>query len=191
MKATILNGAHANGDPVEKLEGPLHQVLAAQGYQIEGFKLRDIPIAYCQGCFECWVKTPGLCKIKDDEQAIAEAMIQSELTVFLTPLTFGGYSSQLKKAVDRLIGLISPFFKRIDGEIHHRARYEHYPALLGVGWLPKADAEQAAIFTSLVERNAINFHAPAQASAVFHPGQATSGILATLQTLIDKLEITA
>lgn len=38
-----------------------------------------------------------------------------------------------KKGLDRLIGLVSPFFTKIAGETHHRPRYDRYPALLAVG----------------------------------------------------------
>lgn len=123
--------------------------------------LRDERLAFCQGCFECWTKTPGVCRADDAGRTIAQATIGSHLAVWLTPVTFGGYSSQLKKAVDRLIGLISPFFALIDGETHHEPRYERYPAMLVLGHLPEFDPEQARVFVHLAHRNAINLHAPA------------------------------
>src|SRR6266496_2097427 len=61
----------------------------------------------------------------------------------------------------RSIGIISPFFTRFDGEVHHKARYARYPALLGIGVSEDRDPEEAQIFARLVDRNAINFHAPA------------------------------
>jgi len=104
--------------------------------------------------------------VDDSAREIARRFIQSDLVVFLTPLTFGGYSSGLKKALDRIICLVSPLFMRIDGEVHHRPRYERYPRLLGLGVLRQADDESEGIFHTLVSRNAINMHAPAQGSAV-------------------------
>ena len=98
-------------------------------------------------------------------------MIAGDLTIFLTPITFGGYSSELKKAVDRLICLISPFFTRIDGEVHHHARYDRYPALVGVGILPASHPVQEQIFHTLIGRNAINMHAPTHNSVVLYRSQ--------------------
>ena len=66
---------------------------------------------------------------------IAAAVVTSDLMVYLTPVTFGGYSSMLKGMVDHLIQNVSPFFARLDGETHHRKRYKNNPDLLAVGWM--------------------------------------------------------
>ena len=42
----------------------------------------------------------------------------------------GGYSSELKNAVDHLIPNILPFFANVDGETHHKPRYKRYAKLL-------------------------------------------------------------
>jgi multimeric flavodoxin WrbA len=115
---------------------------------------------------------------------VAEAVIRSDLVIFLTPVTFGGYSSVLKKAVDRLICLISPFFTKIGGEIHHQARYDSYPMMMGIGLLPQPDPGQAALFTRLIARNALNFHAPAQAAVVFDETQDHAAVREGLRTLL-------
>lgn len=104
--------------------------------------------------------------ISDAGCDVAKAVIQSGLTVFLTPVAFGGYSSELKKAVDRLIPLISPFFRRVRGEVHHRPRYRRYPLLLGVGLLDHSDPEGEEIFARHIARNAINLRSPAHAAEV-------------------------
>jgi len=46
----------------------------------------------------------------------------SELVVLLTPITFEGYCSELKKAVDRVIPLILPYFLFVRHEVHHIRR---------------------------------------------------------------------
>lgn len=75
------------------------------GWEVEPFILHDMEIHHW-GCFGCWVQTPGVCVIDDAGRDVARAVIQSDLAVFLIPVTFGGYSSELKKAVDRLICLL-------------------------------------------------------------------------------------
>lgn len=168
MRAVILNGALAGDEGLTRLEQLLTAALASRGCEVEPIHLRKLSIAYCQGCFDCWVKTPGRCKAKDDAPDVTRAIVRSDLLVFLTPVTFGGYSSELKKALDRSISIVSPFYKRIHGEVHHQRRYVKYPSLLAVGVMRDHDEEDARIFSRLVERNAINMHAPRHAAGVVY-----------------------
>jgi hypothetical protein len=113
-------------------------------------------------------------------------MVQSDLTIYLTAVTFGGYSSELKKAVDRIICLLSPFFMRINGEVHHRPRYERYPRLVGVGVLSCPDEESERLFTTLVERNAINLHSPAHGAGVVLTDQGAEQMRERVRTILSK-----
>ena len=171
MKATILNGALPGDTFVDAVGAALQDTLQTEGWTVTLWTLRDEKLAYCLGCFECWTKTPGMCRIDDAGRGVPASIIDSDLAIYLTPITFGGYSSELKKAVDRIICLISPFFTHIDGEVHHRARYDRYPDLLGVGVLPAPHPTQEQIFDTVIGRNAINLHAPAHSSAVIYRSQ--------------------
>ena len=166
-RTLVLNGALAGDETLAPVEDVLVALLRETGTLVRDYQLRDVPLAYCQGCFECWVKTPGLCKTDGDAgREITSAMIGSDLMVLLTPVTFGGYSSEIKKAMDRSICMVSPFFRRVGGEVHHRRRYRRYPALAAVGVVREPDEEQERIFRTLVERNALNFDSPATAACV-------------------------
>lgn len=180
MKATILNGALPDDGFVDAAGAALQDALQAAGWSVTTWTLRDEKITYCLGCFECWTKTPGLCRIDDDGRDVAADLIAGDLTIYLTAVTFGGYSSALKGAVDRSICLVAPFFTRIDGEVHHQARYERYPALLGVGVLPAPHPAQEQLFHTLVRRNAINLHAPSHDSVVIYRSQEPAAAAAAL-----------
>ena len=70
--------------------------------------------------------------------------------VYLTKVTFGGYSSALKRMVDHQIQNISPFFAmKVAGETHHQKRYEKYPDFLAVGWTDALDPQAEAVFQHL------------------------------------------
>jgi len=166
MRALVLNGALSGDDTLDPIEQVIGATLTARGCSVERVRLRHVFIAYCQGCFGCWVETPGVCTTKDGASRIARELVRSDLLVLLSPITFGGYSSEIKKALDRFIGLVSPFFARIDGEVHHRARYARYPALVVIGVSEDRDPEEAAIFTRLVARNALNFRSPAYSVSI-------------------------
>jgi multimeric flavodoxin WrbA len=184
-----LNGSE-NGDAA--LDG-VHQIivdeLTAVGWEVDPLMLHEMEIRHCVGCFGCWVKTPGVCVINDAGRDVARAVIQSDLVIYLTPVTFGGYSSQLKKALDRSICLVTPFFTKVDGEIHHEPRYERYPRIMGVGVLPQADEESERIFTTLVGRNAINAHTPAHVAGVILSNQGGGEIRKEIQTLFKAVEV--
>ena len=151
--------------------------------------LHSLEIAPCMGCFGCWTKTPGVCVIKDAGNGLAEAILNSDLVVFLTPVTFGSYSSELKKVLDRIICLVSPFFKKIDGEVHHQARYDRYPHLLVLGTLPKPDRESERIFSTLVERNAISLHFQSHTARVFVSSREEDFIEAGIAQVLTELEV--
>lgn len=176
-RSLVLNGALPDDETLTPIEDELVALLRDKGTRVRSYTLRDLPLAHCQGCFECWTRTPGLCKTDGDAgHEIAAALIRSDLTAVLTPITFGGYSSEIKKALDRVICLVSPFFRRIDGEVHHRRRYGRYPGLVGVGVLWEPDQEQERIFRTLLARNARNLGAPVHAACIL-PANAPRAVL--------------
>jgi len=189
VKATILNGSRNNENSLDDIQGIIVDELAAIECNIDSFILRKMNITHCVGCFECWVKTPGVCKFNDDGIEIAKEIIKSDLLIFLTPVTFGGYSSELKKVLDRIICLICPFFTKINGETHHKRRYEDFPILMGVGVLPQPDRDNETIFKKLVSRNAINFHSPAHVGGVVLSNQGADEKRKVIQSFFTKVEV--
>lgn len=160
MKALILNGSLSPDATAEVVSTALCDQLQARGWEREHILLRDQKIGNCAGDFFCWIRNPGMCNTNDDNRAIAAKVVQCDLLIWLTPVTFGGYSAVLKRMVDHLIQNISPFFTHIDGEVHHQRRYPRYPQLLVVGWMDAPDAVGEAIFRNLARRNALNMYAP-------------------------------
>ena len=57
---------------------------------VEHILLRDKKIGNCAGDFFCWVRSPGACNVDDDNREIANCIANSDLVVYLTPVTFGG-----------------------------------------------------------------------------------------------------
>lgn len=166
MEIVILDGCAA-GDP---FSGLLLDLTRKHGFAVRHFALSSLSMAPCTGDFDCWMRTPGSCRSRDAGQDIACAMRHAGLVVLLTPVVSGGYSAALKKAIDRLIGLIHPFFSERDGLTRHHPRYQNYPPMLflGVG----DDVEAAATFHEYAGGNAINLIAPRYLSRVIAPASA-------------------
>ncbi len=158
---------------------------------IEVISLQDSEIAYCRGCFECWIKNPGECAIDDDARDICAKIINSDLLVYLTPIVFGAYSPTLKVLLDRSIPLIHPFFKRIDGEYHHQKRYDKYPSILGIGILEQPDSELEELFRRNISRNALNMHAPSSQCEIFYTTDSRGGFQSGIEQHLLTMEVIA
>ncbi|HVP91938.1 MAG TPA: flavodoxin family protein [Terriglobales bacterium] len=158
MNAVILNGGSANGRGAtsRKIRDAAVGEFESLGWTVKVFDLDRMTVKPCLGCFACWVKHPGTCAIQDDEEQYIRALVASDAQVWITPITFGGYSAALKKALDRSIPILLPFFIKTQGEIHHPQRYDKRRKLLAIGTLPGPDAGAEQTFRALVQRNAIN-----------------------------------
>lgn len=166
MKAVILNGSEHNQEVLQPAHQTIKNLLEISGWEVESFMARDLKLPACCGNFSCWIKTPGMCQFPGDNRKIAEAFIQSDLSIFLSRVVFGGYSAELKKIIDHLIQNISPFFTTYQGETHHQKRYKRYPSLAAVGYLPLPDEESQEIFKELFSRNVLNTYPPQHACCV-------------------------
>ena len=176
MQALLLNGSSKDDDFSQWLCGIFVNELKIHDNKVEVINLRDTEIDSCLGCFGCWVKTPGICVIDDAGRDLAKSVVRSDLVIYVSPITFGGYSYELKKVIDRLIPIISPFFKKVKGEVHHKPRYERYPNVISVGTLAENNQELIKTFQHLVMRNAINMHNPVYLSRVFLHSASLQGL---------------
>jgi multimeric flavodoxin WrbA len=158
MEAVFFKGSPPAGrDPLNNRAAAAVMAKAkALDWEMKAFPLAAMDIQPCRGCFSCWVKTPGRCIIHDDEEQILAATAASERVIWLTPVTFGGYAPELKKALDRIIPILLPFFTQVRGETHHPLRYPRQRRLLAIGTLRQDDAESEGVFRRLVGRNALN-----------------------------------
>jgi hypothetical protein len=191
MNALILDGTiekTAFGD--RSLEA-LQEVFDKHSIPSETVVLRERTIAHCRGCFDCWIKTPGICIIDDEARDITRKIIQSDLVVYFTPVLFGGYSHFLKAQLDRSIGLLLPTFGKFHGEIHHKKRYEAYPSLLGVGLLTDNEPKQADLFREHIHRNSLNLHNPRAESVILQPNFDYSKMTQTIGEVLSDMEVFA
>ncbi len=170
--ALLLDGRRDDEPTLALAHDALVGGLAAGGWAVDDWRLRDDKIAWCAGCFKCWTQTPGVCAHRDDGRTVAERWVHSDLVVFLTPVTFGGYSSELKKALDHVIPILQPFMQKRRGETRHPQRYVRRRDLLVVGTVPAGEAggPEATTFRRLVERNTLNMQPPRWTAGVLEEG---------------------
>ncbi len=159
MRIAILNG---NPDPGNiRFDGwlkSLSDLLRAKNHQVNLLTLRALDIAYCTGCWGCWVKTPGRCVNEDGSREVCRAWANSDLVLLASPLRMGFVTALAKSALDKLIPVGLPYIDLHQGECCHKPRYPGSPRL-AVLLEPEADGDAGdiEITKSILERNARNF----------------------------------
>ncbi|NHJ46643.1 MAG: flavodoxin family protein [Asgard group archaeon] len=173
MSIVIFNGDLKGQPHLTPIQKALEQEFASLNMKTHSYVLNQIEIKSCTGCFRCWDTTPGICSgVKGDTgEEIKKAVVNCDLLVFLTPITFGGYSSELKKIIERLLGILHPGVQIINGETHHLKRYERYPSLLAIGFSKNSDKEEEQLFETLVYRHSLNFYPPIYKTFIVQKGE--------------------
>lgn len=186
MNILILDGGprDGRGETCRLISESVASGARRRGWTVTAFELDGTAIKPCRGCFACWLRHPGTCAIKDDEEPVLRAMAASDVQVWITPVTFGGYSPALKKALDRAIPNILPFFVKVHGEIHHPRRYAKRWNLMAFGTLASPDAEAEGIFHNLVQRNALNLGSDMTESRVLYEGAEGAGVAGLIAGLL-------
>lgn len=112
----------------------------------------------CIGCFGCWIKTPGMCILKDNYDNMGELLSKCHELIIISKCIYGSYSPFIRNILDRSISFLLPYFTKINGETHHQRRYNNQFTLsahfYGDG-ITKAEQETAK---ALVTANGINFY---------------------------------
>jgi len=75
----------------------------AKGFLVDRFDTASLNISGCLACYGC--SRTGECILKDDYAGIEQAIHSADLIVFVTPLYFYGFPSQLKRVIDRFFSL--------------------------------------------------------------------------------------
>lgn len=178
MKALILNAFPSEKNP--NIEEIIKSELKENGWQYEILALGDQDVKPCASCGTCATKTPGLCPQKDGMEKILAKWAQSQLVILFTPMSFGGYHSDLKKVIDRLLPLKTAYFTIHRGELHHENRYKSMPSLLTIGITAEENTQEREAFRYLTERNASNLLIDRHAAVVItdrdEPGEVKNRI---------------
>lgn len=163
MRVVILDGFEE-----ENIIGAiLKKMFEEKDKEFSYFKLKDINILPCRSCGACAYKSPGKCIFEDDMANIIRAFAKSDVMIMLTPISFGGYSSQLKKALDKFVAVGVPLYMVKDDHMLHPMRYNS-KLIIGIGTVLKDVKGVENNFRTLVERNGLNMQCT-QKTLIFKP----------------------
>ncbi len=79
-------------------------------------------MAACKGFYDCWLKTPGICALHDGTQYLGKEIASCGEFIIVSKNLYGGFSKEMKNALDRSISFALPFFQVRNKELHHQAR---------------------------------------------------------------------
>jgi multimeric flavodoxin WrbA len=190
QKVFVLHGA-TNGEPsLASALSILTDVLRQNGAEVRTFSRDSLRLTHCIGCFGCWLETPGICRFKEPgAQEFLETLIPSDTVILLTPVTFGGYSSEVKQVVDRMLPILLPYMSTYHGEVHHKPRYSRRPRLIGIGLQDRPNRAEAGTFRLLVGRHAVDVHAPSYAAEVVGVNDSAESLRSVFQSLLTRNDV--
>ncbi len=154
MKAFIVYDSEFISQVYERLSSQLKTYLLSRGFSIEEAAIGRDTLAYCRGCFGCWIKKPGECVISDEIEKLNRTAMTSDAVVYLCPVVFGQYSANMKNAIDRWLPNMLPFFMtRPDSSTMHPPRYESYPAQVMIGYGESLFKDDKQLFIDIIKKH--------------------------------------
>ena len=110
----------------------------------------------CIGCDACWLKTPGVCPIRDDLTSLVQNLSATDELILMTRCVYGCVSPFVKNVLDRMKGYLMPVMELRNGEPRLKVRYEgHF--LLRVICLGEPSALEKASLEAFVSRFAEDY----------------------------------
>ena len=116
MKVLALNGSpRMKASSTYHMLKPLLEGMEEAGAETELIHIRKLNLEFCNGCYTCWVRTPGVCIHTDKDRMVTalESFNTADLVVFGTPLYHFTMSGIMKTFIDRTLSRFEPWL------IHH------------------------------------------------------------------------
>lgn len=99
MRITVIEGSPHRDGSSNALAAEFVRGAEEAGHRVTVFDAAHSKIGPCRGCDACGMSGP--CVQRDDMAAIREALLSSDMVVFVTPLYYFGVSAQIKAVIDR------------------------------------------------------------------------------------------
>lgn len=105
MKILVLTGSPHAGGTTDVLAGYFCDGARSAGHEIKVYSAGRMKVNQCRGCYSC---SNGKCAVyRDDMDDFCDAMLTSDMIVFVTPLYFYHMSGAMKVVIDRFLSMNS------------------------------------------------------------------------------------
>jgi len=123
VKILVFNTSpHMDKGNTALILNPFLDGMKESGAEVETVYTKKLKIGPCLGCFNCWLRTPGVCAQKDDMTAVLDKMRNVDIYVFATPVYFFNMSGWMKNLIDRMCPLFESIMELRDGHCYQRLR---------------------------------------------------------------------
>ena len=112
----------------------------------------------CIGCFGCWIKTPAKCIIKDGYENLGKQFSNCSELLIISKCVYGSVSPLIKNIFDRSISYIHPYFEIVNGEMHHKRRYDNTFKITVYFYGENISDREKETAQKLLKAMAVNFH---------------------------------
>lgn len=130
----------------------LYEQIKAKGLDSQYISTIGLNIKPCYSCGGCSTKTYGKCVLDDDIDPILRKVVCTDKLVFVTPVTWGSYSSNLKKVFDRTAVLGDSHYYVKKGELVKGMRCK-IKQLFAIGIKDNCSTEEKDAFYELLHEN--------------------------------------
>lgn len=189
MKVLLVNDGSDTSELGIKIKQELIEFLRKNNHAVSSFDIQKEDMHYCVGCYNCWLKTPGQCVFNDISSDINKDYVGSDMAIFVSPVKYGCYTPAIRRTLDRMLPNILPFFKLMNGEMHHTPRYKKYPRFVTFGYGESITAEEEDTFQCLSNANAINFQAGKAQTYMSRKESEVDDIMKSFDKYIKECEI--
>lgn len=155
--------------------------------QVVCFSIDGLSIPMCIGCGACTEKCHGLCVFDGDIHEVMKEWASSDLVIQIDRVTFGGYSSLMKRVLDHLMLMKRNPYIIFRGELHHENRYTRLQSFWVLGISTSANPRQAKTFSSLVSRQQLSLKSPIAETVVIDQDCRLEGALHSLKHTLESV----
>lgn len=128
------------------------ELMKSKGIDVEYISTVGLNVKPCYSCGGCSTKTHGKCVINDDMDAILRKLIRTDKLVLISPVTWGSYSSDIKKVFDRSSILGDAYYYAKKGELVKGMR-SNIKQLFAIGVKANCREEEKEVFHKLIYEN--------------------------------------
>ncbi|WP_432650907.1 hypothetical protein [Huintestinicola sp.] len=127
-------------------------ILSRESEECKVINAYEMNIKPCIGCNNCWLKTPGICSLKDGYEELIKGYLRYDETVFISGTALDFADHRMKNVIDRLLPLATMYTHFVDGQCRHVPRYDK-KFRFGLLYSGKADEEYLKLWFDRVTLN--------------------------------------